>query len=186
MSGGLSDRKKAMRRQCFSALKALSVQEKEAASAEICQQVADLDAFQSADTIFAFLPLPSEPDLRSLFDESRTWGFPRVLADDKMEFRKVSDLSQCREGKYKISEPDPEVCSLLEPLGAEILLIPGVGFQKETGDRLGRGKGHYDRFLQVCLNQENPPLLLGICFSVQLCDVPAESHDIPMDLVISG
>ena len=174
-----------MRRRCFAALKAMSVPEKRAASERICRRLADLESFQTAGTVFSYLPLPSEPDLMSLFDDSKTWGFPRVHDDDSMEFRKMSDPAYCVAGKCKIREPDPERCPLIELEKADLVLIPGVGFGKAGGERLGRGKGHYDRFLQGRPARDRSPLLIGICFSVQLCEVPSEKHDIPMDLVIS-
>ena len=164
----------------------MSPLQKKTASSVICDRLKALDAYRSANTIFAYLPLPSEPDLTPLFsNDDKTWGFARVLADDSMQFRQMTDLSQAIEGEFKIKEPDPELCPILGPESADLIIIPGVGFCPETGNRLGRGKGHYDRFLGAFYEPSNRPPLVGVCFSVQLGEVPSESHDIPMDYVIT-
>lgn len=136
--------------------------------------------------MFAYLPLASEPDLTALFGPEKSWGFARVMTDDEMEFRQVTDLSHTIEGDFKIREPDPELCPVLHPDSVDVVIIPGVGFCEKTGNRLGRGKGHYDRYLGKLLERPEPPLLVGVCFSVQLCEVSAESHDVAMDMVIHG
>lgn len=178
--------KKELRRQCFAAVKALSPEEREEASRDIRRQLREDPCFQAARTVFAFLPLASEPDLLPLFAKTpeKTWAFSRVLGKT-IEFRVVRDLADTREGEWKIREPDPERCPLVEPDDATIILIPGVAFNPSTGDRLGRGKGHYDRYLgsRVARRQGDFPFLAGVCFSVQLHEWKTEGHDIAMDKV---
>jgi len=58
-----------------------------------------------------------------------------------------------------------------------------LAFTRE-GHRLGRGAGFYDRFLGA-----SPPDIIkaGICFDFQVVpELPAEPHDVRMDLVITG
>lgn len=164
----------------------MTMEERLSASRSICDQVSTLPEFIGAGTVFSYLPLPSEPDLTPLFDEARTWCFSRVLGEDSMEFRVMENLSLAVEGDYKIREPDPERCPLVAPGDAEIILVPGVGFDPENGNRLGRGKGHYDRYLSQVRRQSPRVTLVGVCFRCQLGKIPSEPHDQPMDRVISG
>lgn len=61
-----------------------------------------------------------------------------------------------------------------------VLLIPGLAFDT-SGNRLGRGKGHYDKFLAKFSKK---PTCIGLCFDSQLVDkVPTDTHDIKMDYV---
>ena len=56
-----------------------------------------------------------------------------------------------------------------------------VAFDRQ-GNRIGRGKGYYDRFLSKHLEVKR----IGICFDFQLVEVvPAEPFDIKMDEVVS-
>jgi 5-formyltetrahydrofolate cyclo-ligase len=58
--------------------------------------------------------------------------------------------------------------------------VPGIAFDRKM-NRLGRGKGYYDRFLSKISAPK-----IGICFDFQLLDkIPAESTDIKMDYIVS-
>lgn len=103
-----------------------------------------------------------------------------------MEFRNMENLSLAIEGAFKIREPDPDRCPLVPPGDAEIILVPGVGFDPENGNRLGRGKGHYDRYLGQVRQQSPNVTVVGVCFDCQLGEIPSEPHDQPMDRVVSG
>ena len=64
----------------------------------------------------------------------------------------------------------------------DVMLVPGMAFDA-CGNRLGRGKGYYDRFLSSLSTPR--PKLLGVCFDFQKVDVvPTESCDIPVDVVV--
>lgn len=66
----------------------------------------------------------------------------------------------------------------------------------QSCDRIGRGKGYYDTFLQrlarvqvqaQSIRPANKPYTIGIGFSVQLADkIPTEPHDMKLDEVILG
>lgn len=63
----------------------------------------------------------------------------------------------------------------------DLIIVPGVGFSPR-GERLGHGKGFYDRLLA-----ETPAIKVGICFELQLFDrLATQPHDIPMDKLLVG
>jgi 5-formyltetrahydrofolate cyclo-ligase len=58
--------------------------------------------------------------------------------------------------------------------------VPAVAFDKD-GNRLGRGKGFYDRLLN-----HTKAVKIGVAYDFQLVDeIPVEPHDIPVDRVIT-
>ena len=62
------------------------------------------------------------------------------------------------------------------------LIVPGVAFDRK-GNRLGRGKGYYDRLLSRMAHTD--VYKLGICFPYQLVEsVPTDAHDIAMDEIL--
>ena len=74
----------------------------------------------------------------------------------------------------------------MEPIGEEytgnidLIIVPGVIFDREK-NRLGYGKGYYDRYLS-----NKDIYKIGICFSDQVIDLlPSESHDIKMNIIIT-
>ena len=67
-------------------------------------------------------------------------------------------------------------------LGAvEMIVVPGVAFDRE-GNRMGRGRGFYDRLLKSTPRA----MKVGVCYDFQMIeDVPVEPHDVKMDCVVS-
>ncbi|MFM8885802.1 MAG: 5-formyltetrahydrofolate cyclo-ligase, partial [Chthoniobacterales bacterium] len=79
-------------------------------------------------------------------------------------------------------EPDPEKCPAFDPREAEIIFVPGLAFTAE-GQRLGRGRGFYDRLLAAL---PEDILRVGVCFAEQIvADIPSEPHDKEVDVVLS-
>lgn len=110
---------------------------------------------------------------------------PRT-GESEMSFHQLSNEeqnSQLESGRFGISEPKIDCLKFSEKLHSPaVILVPGLAFDVQ-GNRLGRGKGYYDRFLS-----DNASLVkIGICYDFQLIsDVPTEPHDIKMDYVIDS
>lgn len=62
----------------------------------------------------------------------------------------------------------------------DLYIVPGVAFDRQC-NRLGRGKGHYDRLLT-----DVKVTKIGLAYSFQvLAQVPHTSYDVPMDMVVT-
>jgi 5-formyltetrahydrofolate cyclo-ligase len=60
-------------------------------------------------------------------------------------------------------------------------VVPGTAFDKKL-NRVGYGKGFYDRFL----NSVNAGLTVGFAFECQLFEtIDCEPHDVPADILIT-
>ena len=95
-----------------------------------------------------------------------------------MELRRYTGPSDLAIGAYNIMEPTGEVYDDYKEI--DLAVIPGVAFDAE-GNRMGRGKGYYDRFLPLVPQAYK----LGVCFPFQKVDsIPTDEHDIRMDEVI--
>ncbi|MFM8655968.1 MAG: 5-formyltetrahydrofolate cyclo-ligase [Chthoniobacterales bacterium] len=153
-----------------------------AASESIRQSIPSLPRWQDARVVAAYAALPGEPDLRPLdWIGEKTVLLPRVDGEE-LVFHAVSDANQLKLGAVGVMEPDPEKCAAFDPREAEIIFVPGLAFTAE-GQRLGRGRGFYDRLLAAL-----PPEILrvGVCFAEQIVtDIPSESHDKEVDVVLS-
>lgn len=81
-------------------------------------------------------------------------------------------------GSFGIAEPTGEDITDLSII--DIVIVPGVGFDPK-GNRLGRGKGFYDKLLKKI----DAPFI-GVAYDCQIADnIPALPHDVPMSLIIS-
>lgn len=97
--------------------------------------------------------------------------WPRLRSDGQLEFA-LADVEELRAGRYGVPEPAPAAPT--EPLGPDLLaLVPGVAFD-ETGARLGRGGGSWDR----ALGEARGAAIFGVGYELQvIARVPREAHD---------
>lgn len=103
---------------------------------------------------------------------------PVVVGDD-LELRIYTGPEDMTIGAYGIEEPIGELFT--DYAAIDFIAVPGVAFDR-SGNRLGRGKGYYDRLLPRIPSAYKA----GICFPFQLVEeVPAEAFDIRMDKVIT-
>ncbi len=80
--------------------------------------------------------------------------------------------------RWGIEEPASEDPFPLESLDAVIVPALGVDVQ---GNRLGYGKGFYDEFLAQC----DCPFICPVYSRCLLDNIPAMSHDIPVDIIVT-
>ena len=83
------------------------------------------------------------------------------------------------EGPYGVQEPTERKC--IDPQDLDLVIVPGVAFDKK-GNRLGRGRGFYDRFLDT-LPKDTPTIGLAFDFQI-LSSVPAAQHDVKVSKVL--
>ncbi len=175
--------KRTQRRDLFTRVKALSAAEKAAKSTAICETLARNEAVRQAELICSFAALDSEPDLSDLVRQfpEKEWAFASFSDAETLCFRIVSDEADLVQGDFGILTPSPE-CAEAAYADIDLVLTPGVGFDPESGHRLGRGKGHYDRFFDRLSEKVER---VGVCFATQLTDVATESHDIAMHTLVT-
>ena len=84
----------------------------------------------------------------------------------------------CPGEAYGILEPTGNIFPSLENI--DLVIVPGMAFNRQ-GDRLGRGKGYYDKILK----EASAAWKIGVCFDFQLVEeLPVEAHDVRMDCVM--
>jgi 5-formyltetrahydrofolate cyclo-ligase len=107
--------------------------------------------------------------------------FPRVCDDGALALHHCK-AEALEPGAFGILEPsaDEPVVSLEE---VDVILVPGLAFDT-YGNRLGYGKGYYDRLLTGMDALLRCPLLVGISYDETLFEcLPSEPHDIRMDVI---
>ena len=174
--------KKELRRQIRALKGQFSKAELSAQSACIIKRLLANRKVVEAHTILMYYSLPDEVDTHkavlTLLQEGKTVLLPRVVDDENMEIRMFRGELDLSEGSFGIMEPNGEVFQDYDRI--DVAVIPGMAFD-DRGNRLGRGKGYYDRFLSKV-----PDLYkIGVCFDFQkLPGIPVGEHDMKMDCVI--
>lgn len=148
--------KTALREQMKQRLRAMTAEDRQSFSDEICEHVLQMTQWQQAESVILFLPLPSEPIIT-----------PLKLDCD---VRKIPEVIIPQNPKDGIQLPEQ----------IDLVLVPGLAFSKDR-HRLGRGGGYFDRLLS---DRAKNAFKLGICFGFQMVDaIPTEAHDVMVDAV---
>jgi 5-formyltetrahydrofolate cyclo-ligase len=139
--------KKTLRNHLLTQRKALSVNEWRFKSDAICQNLAQFEWVQNAQTILVYLSHRQEPDLSLLWTHyfpHKRWGIPRCVEKNLVWHEcNLTDSSQLQSGAYGILEPLP-TSPVIEASTVDLILVPAVGCDRQ-GFRLGYGGGFYDR-----------------------------------------
>ena len=137
--------------------------------------------YQQAKSVFCYVSIKKEPDTRALMQQILRDGkrlcVPRCKDDGSMEAVPVNDLDELKNGLFGIPEPSDTIV----PLGADeidLMIVPALAADT-NGNRLGKGKGYYDRFLKGRTKG-----IWIVTFFIR--DLPTEPHDVPGERVFFG
>lgn len=139
-------------------------------------------AFQDSKKILIYNNLPDEVVTMSFiekWEQEKEFYLP-VVTDKGLVFRQYQ-----KDQEYIVSNMgilEPQGIDFLDFNKVDMIIIPGVAFDRKM-NRMGRGRGYYDRFLPKL----SPKIKkVGICFDFQLLDsIPHNAEDIPMDMIVS-
>lgn len=154
---------------------------------QIFHQVISHPKVLRASSIICYVSLPNEVDTWAmigwLIQQGKKVWVPRVSQDGKrMEIYPLRAIDRLAQGYAGIWEPEQKPVKKLNKQSIQMIIVPGVAFDSR-GARLGRGGGHFDRFLS-----QYPSLYkLGLAYQPQIfSSLPQGQYDISMDEVIIG
>ncbi|MGI6232641.1 MAG: 5-formyltetrahydrofolate cyclo-ligase [Prevotella sp.] len=153
-------------------------------STSICTHVIQHELIGKARIVFAYYSLEDEVNTHKLINQLLEMGkkvvLPKVVGDGIMELREYASEADLKKGAFNIMEPTGNCFTAYNKI--DVAIVPGMAFDRK-GNRLGRGKGYYDRLLPQLINCYK----IGICFPFQLVDrVPTNDFDIKMNEVITA
>ncbi len=142
----------------------------------------DLNDFKKSHTILFYISYNNEVFTHEMI--KKCLGEKEVvvpLSNTKNEtliLSKLENWEDLHEGPYGILEPKKIIEISLNKI--DLIIVPGVGFD-EKGNRLGHGKGYYDKLLQKTNAKK-----IGLAFECQIVDqIPTDENDIPVDMIIT-
>lgn len=165
----------------------MDAEEVEAKSRIIVGRVKGLAAFQEAGLIFSYVAFRQEVETRGLITAALAAGkrvaVPLVdKANRRLLAMEITDLGELAPGLWGILEPKPETRRPVEPADIDLVIVPGVAFDR-SGNRLGYGGGYYDRFLPT-LRPGAQTVALAYSFQVVEALTPGPS-DVPVRCVVT-
>ncbi|MDO4704514.1 5-formyltetrahydrofolate cyclo-ligase [Tannerella sp.] len=177
----LGEEKRALRKEIGTLKRSHSEQALHAYSQQILERLEEDELFRNARCVALYYALPDEVQTAEFLEKWYTVKqiLLPVVHGDNLLFQRYAGKEHLRKGAFDI--PEPETYSTLPaPMQPDVIIVPGVAFDRQL-NRLGRGKGYYDRWL----SQPGIPAI-GLAFSFQLRDrIPAEPHDRKMTRIIT-
>ena len=178
--------KRELRQELRRRLSAIPPEELRQRSAAACRRLCAQEEYTRASVVLIFLSTAHEVDTQPLalqaWADSKTVLAPRVAWDQRrmlpVEIQSLS--SGVEEGYMGIREP---VEGMPVPVSdIELVIVPGLAFD-EHGNRLGRGRGFYDRFLAH-------PDFHGVACALALEDqfvpsIPIGASDVAVDMLVT-
>lgn len=137
------------------------------------------------NTFFVYNSFSSEVETGELIKKLEKLNkeilIPKCNTDDlTMKAVKYKSTDRFFKNIYGIEEStaDDDFCNL-----ADVIIVPGIAFDV-FGNRIGFGKGYYDKF--IC-SLKNKPLIVGLCFEEQITrsEISSDEHDVKMDILVT-
>ena len=157
----------------------LDENERASAARRVFDLVENTAAFMLAEHILMYHSLPDELSTREFIDRwsaRKRFYLPGVngVNLDILPY----DRARLHLGAFNIEEPTGDETADINDI--ELIIVPGVAYDRR-GNRIGRGKGYYDRLLR-----DTRAVTIGVAYSCQLCDdIEPDEFDVPVNYVIT-
>ena len=178
-----TDRKAIIRRRIRDIRAGQTPLERDAVERAVAHGVMEVVNTVQPTCVAAYFSTATEPGTESLLDSLWAGGIhvltPRVQGDS-LVWVETTRESELKIGPFGIREVQGDHFEELNV--AQVIVIPALATDP-MGFRLGQGGGFYDRALAPF---PNPPLLIAVVHDREdLLDIPVESHDARVDVVVT-
>ena len=184
----MADQKKYLRTVLGECRASLAPQFTKSRSVTIQRRLLATDCYCDAPAVVLYSSIHNEVATDLVAADALASGkelfFPCLRRDREiMTVARVHALSELVRGAFGIREPATEGATAPpHELAGAMIVVPGLGFGPQ-GQRLGRGGGHYDRFLAALPREA---ITVGLAYSFQLLDrIPQESFDRRLQYIIT-
>lgn len=164
-----------------------NIAQRQLKSDKIFEKIIETDIFKKAKVIALYASKGEEVDTKRIAEYAinlnKTIAFPKTYEAGMMKFYRIDTLNDLEySNSFKLYEPRESLENLINKSDIELMIIPGVCFD-EFNNRIGFGKGYYDRYLYGC----DKIYKMGICFSEQITDekILVNELDVKMNYIIS-
>lgn len=178
--------KQELRKNILAVRRGMSPEEVAAGSVRLAGHLCSWPIYQAAKNIMLYLAMPDEPHLDKVISHALAAGKTLCVPHMRetrglMDAAIITNLDDLVVGQFNLLTPNPATLKLLDPSELDLIIVPGVAFDKD-GRRLGMGAGYYDRFLL----KANKAELIGAAWAAQILEkVPTDNHDRPVNYLLT-
>lgn len=176
--------KKILRTRLIERRKSLDKVEKAKWDKIISEKIIKSDCFKKAEQVLVFSSTDDEFDTRYIIERCRESYkrvfYPRCIdKDGNMSFLKVDSVGDLTFGSFGILEPK-ETCKKYIPQENDLVIVPCLSADRQK-NRIGYGKGYYDRFLKDFNGVSISP-----CYDILLEDeIPTDKYDMQINIIVT-
>ena len=136
-------------------------------------------------TIGGYYPSNYEVDILKFLEEASKKKFkitlPVIQSSNKMSFQSWVFREPLYVNQFGIPEPKNSKKKIIP----DLIMVPLVAFDNHL-NRIGYGKGYYDRSLRKISKIKKNAISLGIAYSFQRCKkIPVNKHDFKLDYIFT-
>lgn len=178
--------KNAIRLQLRQVLRSLSAEQRHAKSQAVCRQVIDSPEFAAATVVMLYLSMSQEVDTAPIalraWQDGKTVAVPKVFMSDRSMLPVEIQSLDTGMNTTPVGVREPDVGQPIPIEIIDLVLVPGLGFS-QSGERIGRGGGFYDRFLALTSFQG---ATCGLAFEEQVLEsLPTLPHDQRLNMLVT-
>ena len=153
-------------------------------STRLSEQLGQFCLDNKVSVAAAYLPLSHEPDITAFLDWARAQGIKLLMpVVTGQNLRWVDYVAETRIGELGLEEANGKSAELSS---AQVIFLPALAVDF-SGNRLGQGKGYYDRALQSLGSSKRRAKLVAVVFDEEVkLSLPSEPHDEKVDAAITA
>ncbi len=178
----LHEQKKQLRNEIKQLRSMLSDSDRQNMSQQIARFLLEIVEFNQAKRVFCYISYLDEVETHSLItaflQQNRDLAVPKIMNKTEMLAIPLSDFSELEPDRLGILTPTSNQAATKS---FDVAITPGLAFT-EKGERLGYGRGYYDRWF----SKNTVKTKIGLAFEVQIVDeLPLEETDLPLDILVT-
>ena len=182
-----------IRKEILSKRASMTSEEVMEKSNTIISRLMEMKVYQDAKDILVYVDFQNEVMTKEFIVKAISQGkniFCPVIKNNEMDFYRINNLDDLEAGYFGILEP--RTCNDMQKYKPKnqiasssqtktLLIMPGVAFD-EKKDRIGYGKGYYDRYLAT----HSGFYIIAVCFELQMIEnIEAQTHDKRPDILLT-
>ena len=185
--------KKTLRKEIILRRDSLSPDIRKVKDQAACARLTSMDEYRKAATILLYASFRSEVGTEYLIRQALADDCIVVLprcdqSDETLKLFAIREWSDLVPGCWGILEPLEATDRAIDIRSVDIVIAPGVAFDEDC-NRLGYGKGYYDKLLsgrESVAGAPLRPLVIGLAYEEQIVpSIPCSPHDMKMDFIIT-
>lgn len=175
--------KKILRNKILNIRNSISLEEVNEKSKKIYDILINSDLYSKSNIVMSYISFKNEVDtfevMKKILDDNKTLIVPKTTKDFNILPIKIENFNDLEIGNYGILEPKS---NKIYDGKMDLILVPGICFDKSK-NRIGFGKGYYDRLLKDYYEI----IKIGLCYDFQIVDeIETDIFDIKMDNIITN